>query len=193
MELQVLEYELTAAESVKLSAAHRVIYRIAEEAADYSAGAVTLSGPAHVLSFELVDVASPEAKLRASVDADLSNGRRLIRLDRVSFPPGGVAYLHVHRGPGIRVLLEGEIRIDTDGTSNRYGPLEAWFESGPVPVFAAASEAVPTSFVRCMLLPADLQGKRSLTYVRDEDADKPKLQQYRVFVDEPLASNSVSR
>jgi quercetin dioxygenase-like cupin family protein len=193
VELQVLEYELAAAESVQLDAAHRVIYRIAEEAAEYSTGAVTLSGPAHVLSFELVDVASPEAKLRAPVNTDTVNGDRLIRLDRVSFPPGGVAYLHVHRGPGIRVLLEGEIRIDTDGTSNRYGPLEAWFESGPVPVFAAASETVPTSFVRCMLLPADLQGKRSLTYVRDEDADKPKLQQYRVFVDEPLASNSVSR
>jgi quercetin dioxygenase-like cupin family protein len=192
VELQVLEYELAAAERLELEPAHRVIYRIAEESAEYSAGAATLTGPAHVLSFELVGVASPEAKLSAPVELEPSDGDRLIRLDRVSFPPGGVAYLHVHRGPGIRVLLEGEIRIDTDGTSTGYGPLEAWFESGPVPVFAAASETAPTSFVRCMVLPAELQGQRSITYVRDEDADKPKLQQYRVFVDEPLVSSSVS-
>jgi quercetin dioxygenase-like cupin family protein len=192
VELQVLEYEVSDGQSTELEPAHRVVYRIADETAEYTTGALTLTGPAHVLSFELVAVASPGAKLSAPVEMDSSDGDRLIRLDRVSFPPGGVAYLHVHKGPGIRVLLEGEIRIDTDGRSHSYGPLEAWFESGPVPVFAAASESAPTAFVRCMVLPADLQGKRSITYVRDADADKPKPQQYRILVDEPLVSSSVS-
>jgi quercetin dioxygenase-like cupin family protein len=185
MELQVVEHDVPAGESIDLDVAHRVVYRIAEEEAAYSTGAVTLTGPVHALSFELVPEASESAKLSAPVGVE-NEAEWLIRLDRVSFPPGGVAYQHVHRGPGIRVLLEGEIRIDTDGSSNRYGPLEAWFEAGPVPVFAAASETAPTSFVRCMVLPAELQGKRSITYVRDEDADKPKPQQYKVFVDEPL-------
>jgi len=185
MELQVVEHDVPAGESIDLDTVPRVVYRIDDEEADYSSGAVTLTGPAHVLSFELVGAASDAAKLSAPVEVE-QDADWLIRLDRVSFPPGGVAYLHVHRGPGIRVLLEGEIRIDTDGTSHRYEPLEAWFESGPVPVFAAASETAPTSFVRCMVLPAELQGKRSITYVRDEDADKPKLQEYKVFVDEPL-------
>ncbi len=62
-----------------------------------------------------------------------------------------------------------------------------------MPVFAAASESVPTAFVRCMVLPAELKGQRSLRYVRDEDADKPKLQEYRIFVDEPLSDASVAR
>ena len=31
----------------------------------------------------------------------------LMRCDRVDFPPGGIAYAHVHRGPGIRSLLAG--------------------------------------------------------------------------------------
>lgn len=185
MELQVLEHDVPVGESLDLGAAHRVVYRIAEEEATYSAEPITLTGPVHALCFELVPLASADAKLSAPVEVGDEHDH-LIRLDRVSFPPGGVAYLHVHRGPGIRVLLEGEIRIETDGTTTSYGPLEAWFESGPVPVFAAASESVPTAFVRCMVLPAELQGKRSITYVRDEDADKPKLQQYRVFVDEPL-------
>ena len=188
MELQVLEYRL-GDESVSLDAAPRIVYRIEQEEAEYGTGAVTLTGPAHVLCFELVSEASAEAKLSAGVEID---GEQLIRLDTVSFPPGGVAYLHVHKGPGIRVLLNGEIRVDTDGQSHAYGPLEAWFEPGPVPVFAAASESVPTAFVRCMVLPAELLGKRSLRYVRDEDTDKPKLQQYRIFVDELLSDAPVA-
>ncbi len=188
MELQVVEYRVSD-ESLSLEPAPRIIYRIAEEEADYGTGAVTLTGPAHVLCFELVPAASPRATLSAAVDLD---GERLIRLDTVSFPPGGVAYLHVHRGPGIRVLLTGEIRIETEGRTHSYGPLEAWFESGPVPVFAAASESVPTAFVRCMVLPAELLGKRSLRYVRDEDGDKPKLQEYRIFVDELLSDAPVA-
>ena len=62
-----------------------------------------------------------------------------------------------------------------------------------MPVFAAASESVPTAFVRCMVLPAELLGKRSLRYVRDEDAEKPKLQEYRIFVDELLTDAAVAR
>jgi quercetin dioxygenase-like cupin family protein len=188
MELQVVEYRL-GDESVSLDAAPRIVYGIEQSHAAYTTGPVTLTGPTHLLCFELLAEGSAEAKLSASVDMD---GERLIRLDTVSFPPGGLAYLHVHQGPGIRVLLEGEIRIDTDGQSHSYGPLEAWFESGPVPVFAAASESVPTAFVRCMVLPAELKGKRSLRYVRDEDADKPKLQEYRIFVDELLSDAPVA-
>lgn len=189
MELQVVEYSLAQDDSASLEAAPRIIYRIDEVDAEFDTGAVTLTGPAHLLSFELVAESSPEAMLSAPVETD---GEQLIRLDTVSFPPGGVAYLHVHRGPGIRVLLEGEIRIDTAGQSHVYGPLEAWFESGPVPVFAAASESAPTAFVRCMVLPAELLGKRSLRYVRDEDAEKPKLQEYRIFVDELLSDAPVA-
>jgi quercetin dioxygenase-like cupin family protein len=189
MELQVVEYRL-GDESLSLEAAPRIVYRIEAQEAEYRTDAITLTGPAHLLCFELVAEASPEAKLSAAVEID---GPQLIRLDTVSFPPGGVAYQHVHRGPGIRVLLEGEIRVDTDGQSHAYGPLEAWFESGPVPVFAAASQSVPTAFVRCMVLPAELLGKRSLRYVRDEDADKPKPQEYRMFVDELLSDAPVVR
>ena len=189
MELQVVEYNLAQDDSALLEAAPRIVYRIDERDAEYGTGSVTLTAPAHVLAFELVAEASAEAMLSAPVELD---GEDLIRLDTVSFPPGGVAYLHVHRGPGIRVLLEGEIRIDTNGQSHSYGPLEAWFESGPVPVFAAASESVPTAFVRCMVLSAELKGRRSLRYVHEEDADKPKLQEYRIFVDEPQSDTRVA-
>lgn len=191
MELQVVERRVGEGESCRLDATPRIVYSIPDNSARYVTESLTLDGPHHVLCFELVDEASSTAKLSACVESDGQDGY-LIRCDRVDFPPGGVAYLHTHQGPGIRVLLRGKIRIDTNGASHEYEPLQAWFESGPVPVFAAASEAEPTAFVRCMVLPAHLQGKSSIRYVRDDDADKPKPQRYQVFVDEPLAELRVS-
>ena len=108
----------------------------------------------------------------------------LIRCDRVDFPPGGIAYTHVHRGPGIRCLLAGAIRVEVNGKAHDIEPGGAWFEAGPDPVLALASKAVPTAFVRVMILPRELQGRSSIRYVNPEDADKPKLQTYRVFLDE---------
>ena len=64
----------------------------------------------------------------------------LMRCDSVAFPPGGCAYLHTHQGPGIRCLIDGGIRIDTEGTSHCHAPGGAWFEAGPAPVFAQAAD-----------------------------------------------------
>ena len=63
---------------------------------------------------------------------------------------------------------------------------EAWYETGPDPVFAQAGER-PTRFIRVMILPLALEGKSSIQYVNEDDKAKPKAQQYRVFVDAPLA------
>jgi hypothetical protein len=71
--------------------------------------------------------------------------------------------------------------------TNVYGPLEPWFESGPEPVFAAASETEPTAFVRVMLLPGEWAGKRTIRYVDPADEEKPKLQRPTVYFDQPLA------
>ena len=113
----------------------------------------------------------------------------LMRCDRVSFPKGGIAYTHIHQGPGIRYCLEGGIRIETEGRVNVYGPGEAWFESGSSPVFAPTSPDAETTFVRCFILPRSCKGRSSIRYVRSEDAGKPKLQRYRVlgesFIDLP--------
>ena len=107
----------------------------------------------------------------------------LMRADSVSFPSGGCAFQHTHQGPGIRCLIEGGIRIDTDGHSTSYAPGGAWFESGPAPVFAQGATDRPTRFIRVMVLPASLKGKSSIAYVRAEDRDKPKSQSYKGYVD----------
>ena len=141
------------------------------------------------------DIGRDEARFGAArVDGDAlvweiderPEGDWLVRCDRVDFPPGSVAHLHTHPGPGLRVLLEGRIRIDTHGESHEYRPFEWWYETGPDPVFAAASETEPTSFVRVLVLPAEWAGKRTITYVDPADDDKPRLQRARIYLERPL-------
>jgi hypothetical protein len=128
-------------------------------------------------------IASRE-KLSAQLEK-LPKGALLLRGDGVAFPPSGCAYRHRHQGPGIRCLIEGGIRIDTDGRSTSYGPGGAWFESGPDPVFAQAADR-PTRFIRVMILPLAYLGKSSVEYLNEEDKAKPKTQQYKIFADLPL-------
>jgi hypothetical protein len=169
-------------DGVETAAGSRVAYDVDRGEAHF--GAARVEGPA--LRWELEDEAGAEAKLSAPVELEPSL-RWLMRCDRVDFPPGGVAYLHTHPGPGIRCLLTGSIRIETAGESRTYGPFEAWFEPGPEPVFAATSDAGETAFVRVMLLPGEWEGKRTIRYVDPADDEKPKLQKATVFFDEPIA------
>jgi quercetin dioxygenase-like cupin family protein len=147
---------------------------------------------ARMLRWELVAPSDDDGVLRvapkcssavasvATVELDPGFGW-MMRCDRVSFPKGGIAYTHVHQGPGIRYCLEGSIRIETEGHVSSYAPGEAWFESGASPVLAPTSPDMETSFVRCFILPRSCKGRSSIRYVRPEDAAKPKLQRYRVL------------
>jgi len=111
----------------------------------------------------------------------------IARLDRVDFPPGGVAYRHVHPGPGIRFLLHGELTIDRgDGDPHAYRAGEAWFEGADDAVLATASSTEDTAFVRVLLLPAEWAGKRTIRYVDPADEEKPRLQRATVLSEEPL-------
>jgi hypothetical protein len=129
---------------------------------------------------------SSREKLAATLET-LPAGELLLRGDSVGFPPGGCAYLHRHQGPGIRCLIDGGIRIDTHGRSTSYGPGGAWYESGPEPVFAQAAADRPSRFIRVMILPRALIGKSSIQYVNDADKDKPRVQQYKILADAPIA------
>ncbi|HEY0333308.1 MAG TPA: hypothetical protein VGC74_06290 [Stenotrophomonas sp.] len=121
-------------------------------------------------------------KLAAPIDLD-PGFSWLMRCDRVDFPPAGVALTHVHQGPGVRICLHGEIRIETLGEQCAYPAGEAWFELGHAPVLAPTTEREPTAFVRCFLLPRQLKGRSSIRYVHAEDAAATKVQQYRVFAE----------
>ncbi len=154
-------------DGVETGPGDRVVYDVAEDRAAF--GAARVDG--HALVWELTERPA---------------GEWLVRCDRVAFPPGSVAHLHTHPGPGLRVLLEGRIRIDTQGSSHEYGPFEWWYETGPDPVFAAASETEETVFVRVLVLPQEWEGKRTIRYVDPADDEKPKLQRAHVYFEQRL-------
>lgn len=196
---------------IQLGACNRVIYVIegalqingetlTADHATFSPAAMTISVSdqgARWLRWELLTNHEPErlehgdgitstlktldAITTAQVQADW-----FMRCDSVSFPPGGCALTHTHKGPGIRYLLDGTIRIDTLGESTGYDVGGAWYESGPHPVFAQADAALDTRFVRAMVLPPELAGKSSITYVNADDLDKPKSQSYHRYCEQPL-------
>ncbi len=156
---------------------NRVVYDVERNEAQF--------GSAHVEGRALVwELGGTGEGAALAVELDLDRGAEwLVRCDRVDFPPGGVAYRHTHPGPGIRCLLRGEIRIDTEDDSTTYGPGRPWFESGPAPVFAAASATEETTFVRVLLLPREWEGERTITYVDPADAEKPKTQRATIFLE----------
>lgn len=122
---------------------------------------------------------------KTAADIELEPGDSyLLRCDRVEIPPAGIAYTHVHQGPGIRCLLEGGFTVETGGKTHHIVAGEPWFEAGPVPVLAYAPADKPGIFSRVMILPRALKGKSSISYVNDEDRDKPKRQKYTIFLDE---------
>jgi hypothetical protein len=126
-------------------------------------------------------------KLSAVLDT-IPQGELLLRGDSVAFPPGGCAFLHKHWGPGIRCLIDGGIRIDTQGHSTSYGPGSAWYETGSDPVFAQAAIDRPSRFIRVMILPRSLIGKSSFQFVNEGDKAKPRVQQYKILADIPIAT-----
>jgi hypothetical protein len=137
------------------------------------------------LVWELGDEAPSDALLSAAVDLDDAT-EWLMRCDRVDFEPGGIAYRHVHPGPGIRYLLFGAITIDSLGAEHTLGPGEAWFERGPDPVLATTAPDEPSAFVRVMLLPVQFAGQRTIRYVDPADAEKPKTQRATIFLEQPV-------
>jgi len=128
-----------------------------------------------------------QEKLAAALET-IPRGELLLRGDSVAFPPGGCAFLHKHWGPGIRCLLDGGTRIDTHGRSTSYGPGSAWYETGSDPVFAQAAMDRPSRFIRVMVLPRELLGKSSFQFVNEDDKAKPRVQQYKIFADLPIAT-----
>ena len=212
--LRLVEDKLVAGGEIALPAltGHRVVYvaggsvdlegaegsqSLAENSGRFGSAACSArSGGegATLWRWELVDrsdedwPSDAQSSLKASHELELDppQGEYMMRCDRVDFPLGGIAYTHIHSGPGLRCLLRGELSvIFNEGEEEAMvAPGGTWFERGPDPIYAQASDTELTSFVRSMVLPREYKGRTSITYVKPEDADKPKPQEYTRFVDE---------
>ena len=146
----------------------RVVYDI--DRGEASLGSARVDGPA--LVWELTGAPGP--------------GEWVVRCDRINFPPGGIAYRHVHPGPGIRRILHGELTIDRDGEAHTYRAGESWLEEADDPILATASPTEDTAFVRVMLLPAEWAGRRTIRHLDPADDERPKLQRATVLLEQPI-------
>lgn len=203
-----------AASPAMLPAANRVIYvvdgevtvtagsnvkSITTNTAWYGAAPCTISCGAHgarLWRWELVsrpvqhdgllagETFSSTEKLSHEVTLETHN-QYLMRCDRVDFSPGQITATHTHPGPGIRCLLFGEFTVQVNDKQTLVHPGEAWFERGPDPVYAVASDTEPAAFVRVMILPREFKGKRTIRLVRPEDQEK-RSQKYTIFLDEEI-------
>lgn len=112
-----------------------------------------------------------------SVQIETECSAVLLRLDEVKFPPGAVAYRHVHPGDGIRFLTLGELEVIGDNHRETARAGHAWYEAANSPVRAVASETHPmTRFVRFMVLPVEYAGKPSIQVLDPDDAARPRRQ-----------------
>jgi quercetin dioxygenase-like cupin family protein len=153
-------------DGIEIGEGRHVVYDLEQDEAHFGAARV----PGHALLWELDD-AGPG---------------HVARCDRVDFPPGGIAYRHVHPGEGIRRLLHGELTIDRgDGDPRTYRAGDAWHEGVDDPVTATAG-GEDTAFVRVFVLPAEWAGKRTIRYLDPGDEDKPRLQRATVLLEVPL-------
>jgi quercetin dioxygenase-like cupin family protein len=160
-----------------------VVYDCARDTAHF--GATSVGGPAVVWRLDEGNAAPAGALLSRDVERPSGAGW-LMRCDRVDFPAGGIAYTHVHPGPGIRYLLHGRLVIRSEGHVTAYGPGQAWFEAGPEPVEAIAGDA-ETAFVRVLLLPSAWAGQRTIRYVDPADAHRPRLQRVTMYLEQDIA------
>ena len=179
MRLSLYEFQ-TGAETI---GGNRVVYDVANDAAFFGAAAVE----AHTLVWQLDDTAEEADGALVSRRIQLDPfADWVLRGDRIDFPPGGIAYRHTHPGPGIRYLLHGTLAVHVEGHATSYGPGGAWFEAGPDPVLATASQHQPTAFVRVLILPAEWAGKRTIRYVDPADDERPRLQKPTVYFEHSL-------
>ncbi len=147
----------------------RIVYNLERNEAHF--GAAHIEGPAIVWKLE----------------GELEPGEWVLRCDRVDFPPGGIAFRHVHPGGGVRRILHGALTIDRgEGDTRTYSAGESWHEGADDPVLATASATEDTAFVRVLLLPAEWAGRRTITYVDPADEDKPRLQRATILLEVAL-------
>ena len=212
--LRIYHDHLTEGANATLPKARRVIYcvsgqptlaapgktqTITGDQAFFSEGECTVRGDgegARLWRWELVAMNEPRGEIRAggikSVDAgnyeiELDTSiKRLMRLDRVSFPLGGEALTHIHAAPGVRCQLMGSLLVESLGARNRLWPGDSWVEHGPDHVYAKASEKELSAFVRVMIVPEEYKGRSTVAYVRPEDKDKLKSQSYTRYLEEPI-------
>ncbi|HEY5528259.1 MAG TPA: hypothetical protein VIL51_02275 [Thermoleophilia bacterium] len=140
--------------------------------AAYCRDAVTIEagpGGAAVWRWELVRTTSPNNLAAGEgVTSHIRMSRRikmfelvptskwLFRLDSILDNQGSTG-LHSHPGSGIRCMLEGHLRVESDKgeSSDNWRAGDAWYEEGSYPLVSTSDPGEKATFLRGMVLPPE--------------------------------------
>jgi hypothetical protein len=80
----------------------------------------------------------------------------LFRLDSIVDNEGSTG-LHSHPGSGIRCLIEGHLRVESDKgeCADNWKPGDAWYEEGSYPLVSTSDPGERATFLRGMVLPPE--------------------------------------
>ena len=129
------------------------------------------AGPdgAWIWRWELVRTESPNnLSVGEEIDSHLKMSRRvrmfelvptskwLFRLDCIIDNEGSTG-LHSHPGSGIRCMLKGQLRVESDKgeCSDNTQAGDAWYEEGSYPLVSTTDEGNMATFLRGMVLPLE--------------------------------------
>jgi quercetin dioxygenase-like cupin family protein len=108
---------------------------------------------------------TPEVKLEETVSGHLTelNGKFKLRATELTLAPGAFLGPHHHAGPGIRLVLSGELTFTQAGKASVYRTGDYFYESGNVvhtaqnksnaPVRVAVFEILPVGWSGPSLIP----------------------------------------
>ena len=130
-----------------------------------------LAGPegASIWRWELVrTTASNDLATGEGIESRLCMSRRirmfelvptskwLFRLDSIIDNEGSTG-LHSHPGSGIRCMIEGHLRVESEKgeCSDNWNPGDAWYEEGSYPLVSTSDPGEKATFLRGMVLPPE--------------------------------------
>ena len=90
-----------------------------------------------------------------------TDGRVLLRVDRILLKAGSITPRHRHLGPGIRLLTAGALDAMVGARRFPARPGEAWLETVDDDIIGRVVGEGSASFIRFVLLPPGLEGGRS--------------------------------
>ena len=95
------------------------------------------------------------------------NGRYKLRVTETTYAPGGHIGEHHHSGPGIRLVLSGELTYIQADKTTVYKAGDYIYESGDVTHTAYNKTDVPVKLLNFEILPANWQGASPIPVPHD--------------------------
>ena len=147
---------------------------VKKDAAAYCRDVAQLTaGPngAEVWRWDLVRTAQPNNLAQGEgIESHLRMSRRirmfelvptskwLFRLDCIIDNEGSTG-LHSHPGSGIRCMIEGQLRVESDKgeCSDNKDPGDCWYEEGSYPLISTSDPGNKATFLRGMILPPEYE------------------------------------